>query len=401
MNLNKLAFTLGLALCALLPQTYAATLNPETIQLQTEGNPLEVQRFGSTTASTQLLILAQEAKPQNLPLASALADAGLGVWLAQPKTDLVKLLSALIPENKAQTFYVMALGQQTEPTLKALQTLEKQKPERYNKLGGLLLAYPEVKLSNLNAKFVKPLPSYIFQPAHGSESTSDLVKSLVQAGYSISVKQVADVEAGFLEQNQLSEDAMMQVAIFPSLLMEAIAYLESKQNQPKQHNASKEKASQKSELKSYSGQIAPELKLEDLDRKLHDLKTYQGKVVVLNFWATWCPPCVKELPSLNRLQQQFSKDDLVVLGVNMSEGADEVADFLDKFTVDYPNLIDAKEQVAKTWKLRAFPTTLVIDQKGAIRLGYEGGLEWDAPDIIQTLEQQFAIKALPAQTVKN
>lgn len=401
-TLNRLAAVGGLAVCLLTPLVQAEMLRPEKVTFSAASKTFEVERLGSATASTQLLVFTQDKKPAEVPFIANLVESGLTVWLPSAKTETSSLLNQLIPTAPNQTLYVMALGKQAKSVIESLQTLEKQQPEQYAKLGGLVLVYPNLDSTQFKTVFAKAPTTTIFQPskANNTKQVDSLVKWFEQSGRKVTVQTIPDVSEGFLEANNLTEDALMQVAVFPSQLMQAVEQLESSKTPVPPPQASSSTPTT-AVLKTFSGEPAPALILEDLDRKQHDLSAYKGKAVVLNFWATWCPPCVKELPSLNRLQQHFSPNDLVVLGVNMSESPDEVAEFLDKFAIDYPNLIDTKEQVAKDWKLRAFPTTLVVDQKGAIRLGYEGGLEWDAPEVIKTLEEQLAIKALPAQTAEN
>jgi thiol-disulfide isomerase/thioredoxin len=116
-----------------------------------------------------------------------------------------------------------------------------------------------------------------------------------------------------------------------------------------------------------------------------NLGDYRGKVVLINFWATWCPPCVEEIPSLGRLQEEFSKDELVVLSVDVGEPVERVREFLQKVPAAYPVMLDPQGKTVSAWNLRAFPTTFVIDAEGRISLSYFGGLDWDAPDIVEQL----------------
>lgn len=133
---------------------------------------------------------------------------------------------------------------------------------------------------------------------------------------------------------------------------------------------------------------APDFTLRDMDGREHRLSQYRGKGVLLNFWATWCPPCVEELPSLQRLQEHSKTKNFVVLTVDVGEPAELIKPFLDKVSAN--NLIvllDLEGKAHKEWNVYVFPTTFLIDTEGKIRYGAAGALAWDAPDIIRIIER--------------
>ena len=119
------------------------------------------------------------------------------------------------------------------------------------------------------------------------------------------------------------------------------------------------------------GEPAPDFRLPALDGSLRRLSELRGKVVLLNFWATWCGPCRKELPSLESLHQRFSKDGLAVLGVS-DEKADEVRGFLEGKGITYPTLNDHYAEVFRRYHVTAIPTTLIIGPDGRLRERIEG-----------------------------
>ncbi|WP_018879700.1 MULTISPECIES: TlpA disulfide reductase family protein [unclassified Thioalkalivibrio] len=132
---------------------------------------------------------------------------------------------------------------------------------------------------------------------------------------------------------------------------------------------------------------APPLTLEDLDGHAHDLRDYRGRVVVVNFWATWCPPCRDELPSLQRLWEGLGPDGLVVLGVNVGEDADRIFFFTADYPVDFPLLLDRAASAIDTWPVRGIPTTFVIDPEGRIAYRAIGAREFDHPGITERLRE--------------
>jgi len=141
-------------------------------------------------------------------------------------------------------------------------------------------------------------------------------------------------------------------------------------------------------LSPYVGDpLPPSLDLKDVSGKQHTLAEFKGQVVLVNFWATWCPPCRAEMPSMWRLQNGLRDQPFRVVAVNMGESDIEVNTFLpDKMKRDFIVLMDRDGQVLKRWKVFAFPTTYVIDKQGKIRFGLFGATEWDSAENRKVIE---------------
>ena len=121
-----------------------------------------------------------------------------------------------------------------------------------------------------------------------------------------------------------------------------------------------------------TGKNAMDFELKDLQGTQIRLSSFRGKIVLLDFWATWCPPCRKELPSIEKLHREFADKDVVVLGIN-DEDAGTVKGFLKKNEYTLATLMDSKKNVHRMYGARSIPTVIVIDRQGVIRAHYIGG----------------------------
>ena len=133
----------------------------------------------------------------------------------------------------------------------------------------------------------------------------------------------------------------------------------------------------------------PQLKLADLTGKEWTLESLRGKVVVLNFWASWCGPCIDELPLLNQLARSAAADDLVVLGVNYKESADAIARFAHDYPFQFPVLRDKSGESFKAWTSGVMPTTVLIDRSGRARWRVVGEIAPDDPRFRRALDKML------------
>jgi len=148
-------------------------------------------------------------------------------------------------------------------------------------------------------------------------------------------------------------------------------------------------ALQAAELKKVEGKIAtPALKLESLKGEMIDLKELTGKVVLVQFWATYCTPCRVEMPSMNKLIKKLeeSKTPFKIIAVNMGETKEEVQKFVDEVKPEFTILLDPKGENVQAWNVFAAPSNFVIDTKGEIRYTLYGGVEWNSEEIIKALQ---------------
>ena len=121
------------------------------------------------------------------------------------------------------------------------------------------------------------------------------------------------------------------------------------------------------------GFLAPDFTLEGMDGQPMSLRDLQGKAVILNFWATWCPPCKEEMPALEKIYRDHREDGVVVLGVNQMEARPQVQRFLEEYNLTFPVVLDIRGEVGRLYRVRAYPTTYFIDARGVIRDMVIGG----------------------------
>lgn len=132
------------------------------------------------------------------------------------------------------------------------------------------------------------------------------------------------------------------------------------------------------------GSPAPDFTVRDSDRSvaLHDLK---GKIVVLNFWATWCPPCVEEMPSLVQLQAKLKSQGVEVVGVSVDVDGDAYHRFLQEHKVDLLTVRDPDQKTNTLYGTFRYPETYIIDRNGMIRRKFIGAVDWNQPDVVEYL----------------
>jgi len=143
----------------------------------------------------------------------------------------------------------------------------------------------------------------------------------------------------------------------------------------------------KREAPVVEGALAPDFTLKDLSGREVKLSSLKGKVVMVNFWATWCPPCRQEIPSVMRLNQLMQGKPFQLLAVSIDEGgADAVSSFFRQSGTSLPALLDSDGALSRRYGTTGVPETFIIDTKGVILKKVVGGMDWSSPEVIAFLD---------------
>ena len=127
---------------------------------------------------------------------------------------------------------------------------------------------------------------------------------------------------------------------------------------------------------------APAFTLVDMDGVSHRLEAYRGRPVIINFWATWCPPCRDELPSMERAWQRLRDQGVMLLAINVGEDEETIFPFTADYPVTFPLLLDRDGAVVENWPVRGLPSTFVVDPGGRVAYRAIGGRAWDDPALL-------------------
>ncbi|MGB5494194.1 MAG: TlpA disulfide reductase family protein [Sedimenticolaceae bacterium] len=130
-----------------------------------------------------------------------------------------------------------------------------------------------------------------------------------------------------------------------------------------------------------------ELSLPDLSGQPRGLDEFAGKVVLVNFWASWCRPCIEEMPTIQRLAEAMHDRPFAVIGVNVGETRRRVQTAVKRLGIDFPVLLDKDNAVFRRWGATVLPSAYVLGRDGRIRFVARGPLEWDRVDIVETLRE--------------
>jgi thiol-disulfide isomerase/thioredoxin len=136
----------------------------------------------------------------------------------------------------------------------------------------------------------------------------------------------------------------------------------------------------------WSGSETPALTLNDLSGRAHAIADYRGRVVLVNFWATWCEPCRAEMVSMQRLQERLAGRPFTVLLVNYGEARMRVGEFVKREALGFSVLLDPNQDASRAWRVRVLPSSFLVDAEGRVRYTVIGEMDWASQESVETVQ---------------
>lgn len=356
--------------------------------------------------------------PRQVPTARVLATQGIEVWIPDLHSAwfvppgryslndidpgaIESLIDILVKRGKQ--VFLLTSGRTTALALRALHRYQADKKDT-RRIRGLISIGPRLFLRTpqggeapefLPIASASNVPTYILQPQNtgGFWRVAEVVETLEQGGAPVFTQVLQDVRDGFNLRSEFTPTEQAITGRLPGILINAMNLLDGYGGLPPKPAplAGVDRAPQGSHattlLHPYTGKAqTPDLNLPQLDGGKRDLGSLKGKVLLVNFWATWCPPCVEEIPSLQRLYEARKAQGLEILAVDVGEPREQVAGFLADKPVSFPVLLDSEGVQLKHWGVHAFPTTFILDRTLRIRYAGFGAFAWDSAEVLKTLD---------------
>jgi thiol-disulfide isomerase/thioredoxin len=382
------------------------------------GEEVSAEVFGKTKQLRILWIASTPGiKPRQRQVARSLAQNNMEVWLVDlaeslflphstqalrsiPAAVVADLIGSLSQDSPNRVL-IISNSYGAIPALRGIHAWQSQQPKQTSLVGAVFFSpnfFTHVPTLGSNPSFIPELevtnvPVYIYQAAkNGNRWHLPAVLDALQQNATVYTEILPGVTSMFYDEDQAVE-TLAALQIMPERINRAVTIL-ARHGTPRvaiplATTVAKESISGlDSQLQPYRGNIKPQpFALRDADGKLFEVKSFQGRVTLVNFWATWCPPCVEEIPSLNRLKQIMQGKAFQLISINYAESPQHIREFMRKVAVDFPVLVDPDGKLSAQWKVVAFPSTFVIGSDGSIHYGANAAIHWDVPEVIQQINQ--------------
>lgn len=398
------------------------------------GNTLTITEFEGDGETLLLWIPSERGyRGGSLPVTMDLAALGIDVraidihasYMIQEgsrsfndfdNADLMELIAVYKSEGFKEV-YLMSAGRGSVVSLQLARDWQLKYPKQ-KFLKGFIFTHPHLidgrpeigsdatyvdigKLSNL--------PVYMFQPEYSTKyaRSIEIANVLKQGGSPVFIHTLKEAQGGFyMRDDKRVNPADLKIkAQFPSLIQNAIKIMRTLPHAEyavsklkvveKKDNKVVTPAFRSAQLYPFTGdKTPPKTILKTFDGKNFDLASLKGEVVLVNFWATWCGPCIEEIPSLNRLLKRLENKPFRVVAVNIGEPKHIIEEFLKQLektgvSLDFPVLLDEKGNSVRDWKVYAYPSNYIINASGEIEYAYRGALKWDAPHVVEKIESML------------
>lgn len=176
------------------------------------------------------------------------------------------------------------------------------------------------------------------------------------------------------------KDGLLGLLIIVALILLVLRFQKTGSGNP-------ELESDLGQFKPEAGYLTPRFTLRNLRGNLEGLDDHSGKVIVVNFWATWCVPCIKEMPSFETLYRRYRSKGLTLLAVSLDkEGSSKVQEFVGKYKLSFPVLLDTEGIAEKLYPSFTIPFTYVIDKRGRVVARVDGAKDWESSETFKAME---------------
>jgi len=375
-----------------------------------DGSELEVQVHEAKGDNLVIIFPSEHGITEGLSnLATELQDAGVESWIADPfSTWMLPTLGSSLRKIPVEAY--VALIAFAEKTGKNIYLLSNDKGARNllesahqwqtasdGVLSGVILISPNLYINTptagnegelLPVAYATNLPVFIYV---ASKSTLALrinstVSALERGGSDVFVQVLKNVRNRFFFRQDATRSEIETASRLGNYIIQSMrltrTYARPRAAPKLVTPESMNRAQTTGKLRAYTGSLTPgDFTLGDLTDTPHSLSQYQGKVVVVNFWASWCPPCVHEMPSMSKLNNELDDEAFAILAINLGEPREDIARFLQSHPVSFPVLLDPPKRLPKQWKVFAFPTSYLLDKKGVIRYSVAGSIDWAAKEV--------------------
>jgi thiol-disulfide isomerase/thioredoxin len=394
-----------------------------TLELELLGEAISIERF---PAKGQQLVLyvapGYGFNPRGPATAQALAGLGIEVWMLDLAENFFiphgndsshqfdgRYVAAVIEQAHAQSgknVTLMSSSFGAIPTLRGArqwQLNNSQLQQPY--LNGAILFSPELyrsipalgdepEFEPITAATNIPIMIYQSELRNNRWQLENVVQRLQQGNAVVYQKILPDIVSFFYEIDELPKTLQTRRELpkeFPRIIGLLQATRTPVTAEPL-HKPSKARSKGLDiGLKQYRGNKHPlPLDLEDMQGRRVLRDDFRGKVTVVNFWATWCPPCIEEIPMLNRLRQKMQGEPFELLSINFGQEKATIAEFLRQVKVAFPVLLDEKGRASGDWNTVVLPSTYVIGPDGEFAYAVNAAIEWDSPEVVAALRRLAA-----------
>ncbi|WP_299875213.1 TlpA disulfide reductase family protein [uncultured Cocleimonas sp.] len=316
-----------------------------------------------------------------------------------PKQDYKALIKHYTDKfNKLnEKLFIVASERAAGMTLTAAHQLQ---TENTNNIAGIILIAPylqtqtpEIGKSVEYQEIAKHsnLPLYVFQAERSPRYVPlpQLIKALELGGSQVYTHVLKGVSGGFhaRDKEDLNPLDVEARKAFPKQINNALSMLEFAETAPLKPLGSYEMVKAKKRLNRLKKVTlaTPSLVLKDLKGKQHDLNDYHNKIVVVSFWASWCRPCIEEMPSLVKLKEKY-QNDLEILAVNVREENEVINSFTKSMGINFPILKDSDSVITEAWKVYVYPSNFIVDKTGKLSYAATGAMDWQETEIESVVE---------------